>query len=128
MTGITSPTADFSTQTRLIQNASVDQQRRGNFDQTLQQATSRTEQVEEAADQLVAAAFILPLLEQVRDDPFKSDMFHGGQAEEIFGQQLDVLLADRISASANFGLSESLAHQFGVNTVNPIQPGIDLHG
>ena len=66
----------------------------------------------DAADQLVATAFILPLLEQARQDPFKSDLFHGGRGEEVFGQQLDVIFADRITASANFGISDAIDKQF----------------
>ena len=70
--------------------------------------------LQEAADQLVSTAFVLPLLEQARQDPFKSDLFHGGRGEEVFGQQLDVIYADRITASSKFGLAEAIARQFGV--------------
>ena len=60
----------------------------------------------------MATAFILPLLEQVRNDPFKSDLFHGGKGEEVFGQQLDVIFAENITSSANFGLSQALVERF----------------
>ncbi|MEO0515084.1 MAG: rod-binding protein [Planctomycetota bacterium] len=72
----------------------------------------KNDEVREAADQLVASAFILPMLEQARNDPFKSDMFHGGKGEEVFGQQLDVIFADNITKSANFGISDALVRRF----------------
>lgn len=50
----------------------------------------------QAARQLVSSAFIQPLLAQMREDPFRSEMFHGGMGEDAFGQQLDTLLSDRI--------------------------------
>lgn len=75
-------------------------------------ADLKNEEIREAADQLVATAFILPLLEQARNDPFKSDMFHGGKAEEVFGQQLDVIFADNITKSANFGITDALVRRF----------------
>lgn len=50
----------------------------------------------QTAEELVATALVQPLLAQLRDNPFKSDLFHGGQAEDIFGQQLDTILSDRI--------------------------------
>jgi Rod binding domain-containing protein len=82
------------------------------FDQALEAATERREKLHDAADQLVATAFILPLLAQVRDDPFKGEMFHGGQAEQVFGQQLDVILADRITESSRFGISDAMVRRF----------------
>jgi len=66
----------------------------------------------ESADQLVSTAFILPLLEKARNDPFKSELFHGGRGEEVFGQQLDVIFADNITKSSNFGISDALVRRF----------------
>ncbi len=79
----------------------------------------KNEEMREAADQLVATAFILPMLEQVRHDPFKSDMFHGGKGEEVFGQQLDVIFADNITKSANFGISDALVRRFQPAATTP---------
>ncbi|MFP4143726.1 MAG: hypothetical protein ACOCTI_03245 [Phycisphaeraceae bacterium] len=75
-------------------------------------------QAREAAEQLVATAFIKPLLQQVRNDPFKSDLFHGGQGEEAFGQRLDTILADRMVQRMNFPLVDTIAKSVGskVNT------------
>jgi len=53
-------------------------------------------QVREQARMFVATALIHPLLAQMRDDPFRSDLFHGGFAEDAFASQLDTILSDRI--------------------------------
>lgn len=107
------------------------------FAQALQQTTSGSPDMpapvkpslRDAADQLVATAFILPLLEQAREDPFKSDLFHGGRGEEVFGQQLDVIFADRITRSADFGLSDAIAQQFSQSAKSSTpQTEIDLRG
>lgn len=45
---------------------------------------------------LVASAFLTPMLEKIRHEPFKSELFHGGFAEDAFGQQLDTLVADSV--------------------------------
>lgn len=50
----------------------------------------------EAAQQFVSTALVLPMLKQMRDTTFKSDLFHGGQGEDAFGPQLDQILSDRI--------------------------------
>jgi len=87
----------------------------------------KDDEMREAADQLVATAFILPMLEQARNDPFKSDMFHGGKAEEVFGQQLDVIFADNITTSANFGISDALVRRFQP-AATPSQTQVNLRG
>ncbi|NJL32278.1 MAG: hypothetical protein HC898_12040 [Phycisphaerales bacterium] len=57
---------------------------------------SREELVRQTAEELVSTALVKPLLGQLRNDPFKSELFHGGQAEDAFGEQMDTLLADRM--------------------------------
>ncbi len=61
-----------------------------------------------AAEQLVATTFINPMLAKMRDDPFKSDLFHGGRGEEIFGQQLDTMYSDRIVSSTDFAIVDAV--------------------
>lgn len=87
----------------------------------------KNDELRDAADQLVATAFILPMLEQARNDPFKSDMFHGGKGEEVFGQQLDVIFADNITKSANFGISDALVQRFQKPT-STSEPQVNLRG
>ncbi|MBB6430357.1 rod-binding protein [Algisphaera agarilytica] len=85
-------------------------------------------ELREAAEQLVATAFILPLLEQARQDPFKSDLFHGGQGEEVFGQQLDVIYAENITQSANFGISDALVRRFETTLNHDPESQVNLRG
>ncbi len=63
--------------------------------------TSPRERVHRAAVQLVSSTLVKPILDQVRKDPLRSKLFHGGTAEDTFGAQLDTILADRITAGAN---------------------------
>jgi Rod binding domain-containing protein len=87
------------------------------------------QQLRGAAEQLVATAFISPILAESRDSPFKSEMFHGGQAEDIFGQQLDTILSERISTAAGFSLTDAIVSQFSKQPNALSNAGvIDLHG
>ena len=71
-------------------------------------AATRQEQVREAANQLVAVAFVKPLLEQIHQSPLRGDLFHGGQGEEAFQGHLDTLLADRIAQRMSTGLADAI--------------------
>jgi hypothetical protein len=51
----------------------------------------------EAAEQLVGIALFLPLLKQARENPFKTELFHGGPGEERFAGQFDQQIADRLA-------------------------------
>ena len=62
----------------------------------------------EAARDLVATAFITPLLKMIRSDPFKSDLFHGGQGEEAFGAMLDQSIAPGLADQVAPGLVDSI--------------------
>jgi len=62
-----------------------------------------------AANQLVATALVQPILEEMRSSPFKSKLFHGGRGEEVFGQQLDTVLAERIASAPGFGPGAAVA-------------------
>ncbi len=68
-----------------------------------QQARAR-----KAAQEFVASTFIQPLLDQMRKDPFRSKLFHGGQAEDMFSQQLNRKLADRIVASTRLPIVDTV--------------------
>ena len=45
---------------------------------------------------------------QARNDPFRSDLFHGGLAEDSFGQQLDSIIAQRVTSRSNLPIVESV--------------------
>ncbi len=68
--------------------------------------------LEGMSQKLVASAFLMPLLSQMRNDPFKSEMFHGGFAEDVFMQQFDTRIADRMAAHSNIPLVNVLTEHF----------------
>lgn len=71
-------------------------------------ATGENEELRNAANQLVAVAFIKPLMAQMRETPFKNEMFHGGQGETIFQEHLDTVIADRISSRSQFSIADAV--------------------
>ena len=101
----------------------------GSFEQRLRDAKAqaadagglspeRSEQLRTAAEQLVATTFVQPMLAKMREDPFKTDLFHGGQAEEIFGQQLDTIYSERIVAKSNFSIVDAVYKMIANDAAN----------
>jgi len=74
----------------------------------------------------------MPMLAKMREDPFKSDLFHGGQTEEVFGQRLDTVLSERIVAKADFSIVDavyrSVASRAGITLPDEGSEGVDTHG
>jgi len=101
-------------------------------------APSRDQAVRTAAEQLVASTLVLPLLAQMQDDPFRTDLFHGGSAEDMFAAQLNTHLADRIVAKANLPIVEQIYQsalgRSGLALTNPtssrtdLAPALNTHG
>ena len=81
------------------------------------------EDARDAARGLVSSAFLLPMLAQVRASAMENDLFHGGQAEDIWRQQLDTLIADEIVKKADFPMVEAIYRDF-----MPTVEEVDLHG
>lgn len=83
-----------------------------------------------AAEQLVATTFIQPMLAKMRDDPFKSDLFHGGRTEEIFGEQLDTILSERIVARADFSIVDAVYNTIAKRATGAAADGggVNTHG
>ena len=97
----------------------------------------RAKTLRKASEQLVATTFIMPMLAKMRDDPFKSDLFHGGQTEEFFGQRLDTIMAERIVAKADFAIVDavynSIAKRASMSAGKALvsadeAKGVDTHG
>ena len=105
-------------------------------------ATDRSKQtieqkVRKAAEQLTASSLVLPVLAQSHKDPFKSDLFHGGQAEDMFQSQLDTIMADRITSSSHFPIVDSIYKKIMVragksqaknSATQPTPGGLNIHG
>ena len=70
----------------------------------------RDAKLREAAEQLVASAFVQPMLNQLHESPFKTERFGGGSGEKLFRQRLDTILADRIAGSPGFPLVDTLVN------------------
>ncbi|MEQ9455405.1 MAG: hypothetical protein RLN76_12540 [Phycisphaeraceae bacterium] len=89
-------------------------------------------QVTEAAEKLIADLFIQPLMAQARSGPFKSDLFSGGMAEDVFAPHLDAELSSGMSKSAQWPLTQSLVDQLMAAYRQPDKQaatkGVDQHG
>lgn len=68
--------------------------------------------LKEVTSQFLSAALYLPLMKQMREDPFKTEMFHGGMGEDMFNQQMDQQMADRLASSSSGQLGESIYKRF----------------
>ena len=60
--------------------------------------------VRQAAAQLVASTFIMPVLQSMHDSPFLKPPFAPGFAEKQFQPLLDQQVADRLTSAARFPL------------------------
>ncbi|MFO0839419.1 MAG: hypothetical protein U1D55_12950 [Phycisphaerae bacterium] len=65
----------------------------------------------EAAAQAVSQLFFAPLLAEMRKLPFGTKFGNGGRGEEVFGEQLDLRLADLASRSSGNNLTALLAQR-----------------
>jgi hypothetical protein len=65
----------------------------------------------EAAAQLVSTAFIVPVLESLRESPFPAGPFAPNFTERRFAPLLDEKIADRVVTSANFRLVDSIVER-----------------
>lgn len=88
------------------------------------------QQMREVAEQFVSGAFLQPLLKQMQDDPFRSDLMHGGFAEDSFQSQLNTIIADRIAAKPDFPIVDALhKHIMNVYVNRGAQPRqVEMHG
>lgn len=69
---------------------------------------SREEQAQTAAEQLVATAFIRPMLEELGRATFASDQFKPGAGEKRMRPLLDAEISDRITAAEGFPLVDAV--------------------
>lgn len=78
----------------------------------------------QAAEELVAVTFLSPLMKMARNDPFKSELFHGGQGEKAFGKRLDQHLARDMIDGMNLPLVDAVYGQLTIG----FGKGVDRHG
>ena len=77
--------------------------------------------VRQAAAQVVSQLFFAPLLAEMRKLPFGHKFASGGRTEEIFGEQLDLRIADSVAANCG-GLTRQLIERLQGSDGRPGSP------
>ena len=82
----------------------------GSFEAELRAAgrADQVEQARQAAQQMVASTFIMPVLAKMRQSPFLVGPFAPGDTERRFGPLMDQHVADRIAAGDSFPLVDRI--------------------
>ncbi|MHC5003465.1 MAG: hypothetical protein ACYTJ0_10110 [Planctomycetota bacterium] len=78
---------------------------------TAEAAAAAPDELRDAASQLVASAFVLPVLQSVREGPFNDGPLAPGAAERRFAPLLDQHLADRVTRGASFRLVDVIVQR-----------------
>ena len=76
---------------------------------------SEHDQLKKQAETLVAQTFFGTLLKQMRESPFKSEMFSGGRGEQAFGPMYDQVLSQRMAHGAGSKLVNALVRKLEAN-------------
>jgi len=76
-------------------------------------------QLRETFDAFVGQTFFAQMLQAMRKTVDKSAYFHGGRAEEIFQQQLDQVLGEKLAKASGDKLSRPMFELFTLNQLNP---------
>lgn len=78
-------------------------------------ATPGQENLRETFASTVGQTFFGQMMKSMRQTVGKSKYFHGGRGEEIFQQQLDQLVVEKMSQSGSSPLVEPMFEQFMLN-------------
>jgi hypothetical protein len=95
---------------------------------------SRSDKALKTARQLVSMILVQPILDQAQNDPMRVEMFHGGQAERIFQQRMDQVLAQRITEKSRMPIVDATYRSIMKWDTRrqaqsaPATKGTDLHG
>jgi Rod binding domain-containing protein len=75
-----------------------------------EQANTQTnrEDLQKQAEKLVSQTFFGTMFKQMRNSPFKSELFSGGRGGEVFHSLMDQHLADRMAQGAGNDLVQSI--------------------
>ena len=92
---------------RLMHNAPIEQSGGGRVDQS---------QLREKFDSFVGESFYGQMLQAMHKTVGKPAYFNGGRAEEMFQNQLDQTLAEKMTQANGNSLSESLFNLFNLQT------------
>ncbi len=66
----------------------------------------QVDEAREAAKQWVGIAFFQPLLEQMENDPLRTELFHGGYGEKVWSRELNSVLRERMAEASSFDLAD----------------------
>ncbi|KKK89379.1 hypothetical protein LCGC14_2733690, partial [marine sediment metagenome] len=80
-----------------------------------QDAAQDDGQLRETFDAFVGQTFFAQMLKAMRKTVGKSAYFHGGRAEEIFQQQLDQVLGEKLAKASGDKLSRPMFELFRLN-------------
>lgn len=86
------------------------------------------DEAREAAEKFIATALVMPLLDELREQPLDAGLFHGGMAEDAFRQRMDTILADRIVSSSQFPIVDRIYSDITRQSSSQTQTGVDLIG
>ena len=90
-------------------------------------AEKRHQAIVEQTRKWVAQSFYGTLLKQMRKSPFKSDLFEGGQAGEMFEGMFDQEIADRMVRGAPSKLVDAIVRKIEHGGESPAFLGSHKH-
>lgn len=118
--------SEFSARMAEVTRAKDQGQKSAQLDEEQMQA------LRESAQKLISNLFLEPIFKQIRNGPFKNEMFSGGMGGDLFGSQLDQVLSDRMAKASNWPMVDQLVEQFTANRNPQPHPDnnakVDLHG
>jgi hypothetical protein len=91
----------------------------------------RFERAQKGAEQLVAATFIVPILQQLRESNMAAEPFGPGMYEKRLGPMLDAQIADRIVSAQSLPIVEAVRDRMlnaDRSRVEPETDGSAEHG
>ncbi len=91
-------------------------------------ANASLTQLRETTDRVVGSIFYGEMLKSMRNSVIQGEYGHGGRGEEVFGAQLDALLAERMGSASSGGLANSLFEHMEAQQrrMNPQTPSLEI--
>lgn len=83
-------------------------------------------EIREAAEQLVSATFITPVLNQIRESNNAAPPFAPTQGEKQFGALLDQRIADEIVKSSRLPIVDRLTRDFAARAGIPVGQNLEV--
>jgi Rod binding domain-containing protein len=87
---------------------------------------SQHDKLVDQAGKWVAMSFFGPMLKQMRESPFHSDLFDGGQGGEAFGQMFDQELVQHMSGAVGKKLVNSMVRRMEANKAYKLQKATNI--